>query len=755
MQSLLPDDPKQVGDYSLLGRLGQGPRGTVYLARLAEPASSPAPGAEAEEHPLPERDERFVVKLLPPWPEAGPDARARVVDELSAARRVSSAYVARAVDAGWAGDRAYVVREYVEGRSLRDAVDADGPLTGDALERVAVGTLTALTAVHLAGVVHRGLVPDNVLLGPDGPRVADFGLGEIGPRSPEQVRGELPGPAADVFSWAATLVYAATGAEPFGGGAEAVATARPDLSALPAPMREVVAACLAKVPSERPTAQGAMLWMLGEHKKATAVPPAAVAGPDADPDATVDGNVISGTVISGGIAGGPAPEVPETPSHSSLDVPASAGAPVVPAVPEAAEPTPVWTVPTQPEAPSTQVWTTPALPSGEPDVPARPALTGPETPAEEPRRKKAGRFPVGLAAGVGIVIGLSGLGLWGAGQYSGPQEIGRVAAEGDAPSAIPLPPEGIEDNGGVGASTAPRPQVTVPWANSPAPQDTGVYPMEISTSSPPLAVPTLSNGPQFTPPPLPTTAPTPSGSPTPAPTVTVTATPTPSPTGEATPTGLDTPTPTPTAETTPTGSPTPSGSVTPTPSVSVTTSGPASPQPSTTRTATPGPTVSRPVAPRPTVTRTAVPRPTVTRTVTPRPTGTLTSRPTGTPKPTYSLPRTRPGVNPYSAQQVCDAAGKGTGFAVQRSSAFSGGITYQLFSGATGATCVVTIKTTQVGVVSPVSASLEVQGTAPVADSGSYKFYAGPLIAAAKGKCVRFTGGAGSATTSVPFGTCG
>jgi hypothetical protein len=113
------------------------------------------------------------------------------------------------------------------------------------------------------------------------------------------------------------------------------------------------------------------------------------------------------------------------------------------------------------------------------------------------------------------------------------------------------------------------------------------------------------------------------------------------------------------------------------------------------------------------------------------------------------------GSNPYNPQRVCDSAGKGTGFYVQRSSVFVGAVTYQLYNGATGATCVVTIKTANVGAATPVSATLEVQGLAPVTDKGSFGYYAGPVILPAKGKCVRFTGTAGTASTTVPYANCG
>jgi serine/threonine protein kinase len=861
MHSLLPDDPKQVGKYTLLGRLGQGPRGIVYLGWLSEEAQVPGPGDPAETaaagdgqaiatragdgpkaaaagHPTPSAGvqaaispaaagqpaeqatagqpaeqatagqpaeqatagqpaeesvagpgepaetpltgesepaetpltgegkpaetpaasaaesaeapraagpaRRFVIKLLPPWPEADPATRARVVDDLAAARRVSSAYTARTVDAGWVGDRAYVVREHVEGRSLREAVEADGPQTGDALERTAVGTLTALTAIHLAGLAHRGLTPDNVLLGIEGPRVADFGLGETAYRSPEQVRGEPAGPAADVFAWAATMAYAGTGREPFGDSAEAIVTARPDLDALPVPLRDVVTACLAKMPAQRPTAQGAMLWLLGEEKAtppAPAIPASPVPGARPVP------------------AAGDPPLSP--PDGATVRVPPHA---VVPLLPEG-EAEPVWAVPPQPQPPTPQVWGAPALPE-DTHQKALPAGSGHVPSSAAPPRKKTGaHFPVGLAAGVGVVIGLSGLGLWGAGHYSATENIGRVAAEGKVTGA-PTPTRGL---GSVDTADTPppRPQVTVPWATSPAPQDTGVYPLQITTAPPSIGVPTLSPGPQFSPPPIPSAVPTtplatPSSSATPAPTVTLTVTPSPeatptaegtpppsdpsqtpapsgtgSPTPEATPSGGSTPTPTPSGQ----QSPAPSGTPVPSPTLSA----PASPTPSRSR----KPTFTKTPIWRPTTTSPVVPKPVVTKTVTARP-----SAPTSLPNPTGQTSRP-PTSNLYTPQKVCDSAGRGTGFSIQRSGAFNGGVTYQLYNAATGFTCVVTMKTQYLGTATPVSATLEVQGVTPVSQSGSFKYYAGPVLLQGKGKCVSFSGSTATGSTHAPLSNCG
>ncbi|MGW4644902.1 BMP family ABC transporter substrate-binding protein, partial [Sphaerisporangium sp. NPDC004334] len=171
----------------------------------------------------------------------------------------------------------------VEGASLEQRVRERGPLSGDELVRLALGTAGALAAIHQAGVVHRDFKPSNVLLGPDGPRVIDFGIaraldsvtatgtGVAGTptyMAPEQIAGEQVGPPADVFAWAVTMVFAATGRRAFGGASvpsvlHAVLTAEPDLSGVPESLRSLLGRCLAKIPQERPTAAEIMLQLVG------------------------------------------------------------------------------------------------------------------------------------------------------------------------------------------------------------------------------------------------------------------------------------------------------------------------------------------------------------------------------------------------------------------------------------------------------------------------------------------------------------
>ncbi|WP_236051961.1 serine/threonine protein kinase [Nonomuraea cypriaca] len=256
---LTPDDPASLGGFRLAGRLGEGGQGVVYLAHDDD-------------------GEPVAIKLLSTGDK---ETRARLARELNALEGIASFCTARVIDVSTGGPRPFVVSEFVDGPSLADRVRERGPLRGGELERLVVGTATALAAIHAAGVVHRDFKPSNVLLGPDGPRVVDFGIaraegaatvtsGLIGTPAylaPEQINGSPAAPASDVFAWAASMVYAATGMSPFGADTVAavlnrVLHAEPDLSPLPPRLREVIASCLAKDPAWRPTAQQLMVSLV-------------------------------------------------------------------------------------------------------------------------------------------------------------------------------------------------------------------------------------------------------------------------------------------------------------------------------------------------------------------------------------------------------------------------------------------------------------------------------------------------------------
>jgi len=263
-----PGDPEWVGPYRLLGRLGAGGMGTVFLGR----------GDDGEP---------VAVKVLRPELAGDPSFLRMFRHEVAAARRVVGFCTARVIDAELAGDLPYLVTEYVDGVRLDRAIAASGRLAATDLAGLAVGMAAALTAIHGAGVVHRDLKPSNVLLSYFGPKVIDFGIaraldasaastatgklmGSPGWMAPEQFG---PGPvtaAVDIFVWGSLVAYAGTGRRPFGQGTvvEVVYRIRhepPDLGGLEGRLRALVEACMDKEPERRPSARTLLLELLGDH----------------------------------------------------------------------------------------------------------------------------------------------------------------------------------------------------------------------------------------------------------------------------------------------------------------------------------------------------------------------------------------------------------------------------------------------------------------------------------------------------------
>ncbi|WP_246377219.1 PASTA domain-containing protein [Nonomuraea soli] len=274
MQPLRTGDPRRLGDYELSGRLGEGGQGVVYLGTRSPERGEHEPQAGAH------HEVSCAVKLL--HGTVG-DEQAAFLREVELAKHVARFCTAQVLDVGFAEGRPFIVSEYVDGPSLHREVALTGPRRGASLERLAVGCATALAAIHRAGIVHRDFKPQNVLLGPDGPRVIDFGLaraldaaatqsgrgvGTPAYMAPEQITASAVTGVADVFAWGATMCFAANASAPFGQDSVApvlhrILTAPPALGRLEGALRELVAACLEKDPRNRPTSRDLLLELLG------------------------------------------------------------------------------------------------------------------------------------------------------------------------------------------------------------------------------------------------------------------------------------------------------------------------------------------------------------------------------------------------------------------------------------------------------------------------------------------------------------
>ncbi|MFJ4832871.1 protein kinase [Streptomyces sp. NPDC088747] len=256
MQPLGVDEPTVVGPYRLLGRLGSGGMGRVYLGRSA--------GGRT-----------VAVKIVHPHFALDEEFRARFRREVESARRVGGAWTAPVLDADPEAPVPWVATGYAAGPSLAAAIADSGALPLHSVRVLGAGLGEALSAVHALGLVHRDVKPSNVLLTLDGPLLIDFGIaratdgtasltstgvsvGSPGYMSPEQILGRPVAGPADVFSLGAVLAHAATGEPPFPGDSSAsllykVVHEEPRLGSLDGDLRELVAQCLAKDPAARPT----------------------------------------------------------------------------------------------------------------------------------------------------------------------------------------------------------------------------------------------------------------------------------------------------------------------------------------------------------------------------------------------------------------------------------------------------------------------------------------------------------------------
>jgi len=457
MEPLRGDDPRRVGRYTLVARLGAGGMGRVFLG--FSPAGRPM--AVKVVHPELARDQAFLTRFK---------------QEVAAARRVSGAYTAPVVDAG-DGELPWFATTLVPGPSLTDAVGQLGPLTEVAVWRLAAGLAEALADVHSCGLIHRDLKPSNVLLAADGPRVIDFGIsraldgtgmtgmtgtgmliGTPGFMSPEQASGTPVGPASDVFSLGGVLTFAANGIGPFGDGTPVVMIyrvvhAEPTLTGLSPALAQLVSRCLVKRVDERATLPELMEIItpnMTPVMSATSFWPGALARVIGSYQASFDANTrawsspapVQAEPSPPPFQAGPSrPDVPVDPQGSGdlpvpTDVAVGHGKRDEPATVTAEQatpaPPPASLLPTSPPTPAPGHEPTPA-PGHEP-TPARgheptsppgrgatvtpppspvPAFPPPvhEPPAPRPVRRLL--RPVALVAGVGVLVGAA-LGIAGA-----------------------------------------------------------------------------------------------------------------------------------------------------------------------------------------------------------------------------------------------------------------------------------------------------------------------------------------------------
>ncbi|HEX2312918.1 MAG TPA: serine/threonine-protein kinase, partial [Thermomonospora sp.] len=248
----------RIGHYRLIRTLGEGGMGVVHL------------GVDPE-------GRQVAIKVLRPAVAGDSTALRRLAREVDSMRRVHSPNVAEILDADVTAQQPYIVTQYVPGRTLEEVVEGEGgaPLYGPALQRMAVGLASALSAIHGAGIIHRDLKPGNVMLLDGEPIVIDFGIaqgadatrltatgmviGTPGYLAPEIIEGEDAGAPSDVHAWAATVAYAATGRPPFGSGSfesifYRIMQGQPDLDGVPEALMPLIRSAMARNPAERPTA---------------------------------------------------------------------------------------------------------------------------------------------------------------------------------------------------------------------------------------------------------------------------------------------------------------------------------------------------------------------------------------------------------------------------------------------------------------------------------------------------------------------
>ncbi|GAA0913637.1 serine/threonine-protein kinase [Nonomuraea longicatena] len=747
---LAADDPRRLGEYDLVSRLGEGGQGIVYLGR--------GPSGE-----------QVAVKLLHQALVADPQARDRFLREVAVAQRVARFCTAPVLHADLEGSRPYIVSEYVPGPSLRQLVDREGPRRGAALERLAISTATALAAIHRAGILHRDFKPANVLMGPEGPVVIDFGIaraldapgatatgmamGTPSYLAPEQLSGAPVSEAADVFAWGVTMVFAASGKPAFGADSipvvmNRILNAEPEIIGLDGAMAELVARCLSKDPAVRPSANEIIVFLTGQPVPKAAVEPtpgftgavpdssgmggaqgAGAPGPGGStPGAPMlPGAAPGGMPSQGGVPGGfPPQHLAAQPGASQGGAPGhGAPQPGVPqsGVPQQGVPPHVGQPHGGPQGPhgpgqpgqsgragQQAPFAVPGMPGapGQGGVPPQSGAPGRKAQGEKDPGSKGKRTLTYALSGVAVVslLVVGGVVIASQGGEKTPLELvnaqgsseQNAARSGDGSSAVEQPPQSEVP---VVPSQEPSALPTVEPEKADVGGDGGdnptLEPLPEPDASTPAKEPVVAN-------PRQTASPERTRQSTPAKPAEQDE-PTRKPTEKATPTKTRTKSPNLVEP-----SPEPTGGE---PVTSENTSAPARP--------------SKPVT-KPTSRPTAKP--------TPKP----------TPKPTAS---TKP--NPYTALGVC-----GSGYKVVNSRALGDKATvYLAYNAAQGKNCVVTLSRLQYPGKVSMNATLQVKGGSSGANPGSFTAYAGPVRLPAVKKCVMWGGSWGSLSWKSGWSHCG